>query len=125
MRTTPHDGTEAESPLDVADALSRLDDDRELLCEIIEIFLEDAPLLLDKTRRAVMANDPVGLQRAAHNLKGLAVTLSASDVASAASRLEHMASTRTLVDAAAAVTELEQRLAVLTVEVRRFVKNCR
>ena len=76
-------GDSSSTPMDVRDALSRLGNDHELLSDIIGIFLEDSPALLEKIRRAVMGNDPSALQRAAHSLKGLAATLSAEDVAAA------------------------------------------
>lgn len=126
MRTTtsPSNGNDSQpAPMDVRDALSRLGNDHELLSAIIEIYLEDSPAILEKIRRAVMGNDPRSLQRAAHNLKGLAVTLSAGDVAAAASRLEHMGSSSSLGDAAAAVGELESRLNDLKSAAQRYVKN--
>ena len=128
MRSTisPPDGSDfPQAPMDVQDALSRLDDDRELLSAIIEIYLEDSPALLQKIRRAIMGNDPRALQRAAHNLKGLAVTLSAGDVAAAASRLEHMGSSSSLGDAAAAVSVLEEHLNEMKSAAQRYVKNPR
>lgn len=111
--------------MDVQDALSRLDDDRELLRDIIQIYLEDSPPIFEKIRRAVMANDPRTLQRAAHNLKGLAVTLSAADVAATASRLEHMGASNALGDAALIVAELETHLNELDAAARHYVKNRR
>ena len=128
MRSTisPPDGSDfPQAPMDVQDALSRLDDDRELLSAIIEIYLEDSPALLQKIRRAIMGNDPRALQRAAHNLKGLAVTLSAGDVAAASSRLEHMGASNCLSDAAAAVADLESHLNDLNSAAQRYVKNPR
>lgn len=128
MRSTisPHDGSDSPpAPMDVRDALSRLGDDRELLVAIIEIYLEDSPALREKIRRAVMGNDPRSLQRAAHNLKGLAVTLSAGEVAAAASRLEHMGSSSSLGDAAAVVAELESHLNDLKSAAQLYVKNPR
>ena len=111
--------------MDVQDALSRLDDDGELLRDIIAIYLEDSPALFEMIRRAVMANDPQTLQRAAHNLKGLAVTLSAADVAATASRLEHMGASNALGEAAATVGELESRLNELEAAAHQYVKNRR
>lgn len=111
--------------MDVQDALSRLDDDHELLRDIIEIYLEDSPPLFDKIRHAVMASDSQTLQRAAHNLKGLAVTLSAADVAATASRLEHMGASNALGDAAATVVELETHLNELEAAATQYVKNRR
>jgi HPt (histidine-containing phosphotransfer) domain-containing protein len=124
--TSSHNGSDSPpAPMDVRDALSRLGDDHELLSAIIEIYLEDSPALLEKIRRAVMGNDPGSLQRAAHNLKGLAATLSAGDVAAAASRLEHMGSSNSLANAAAAVAELESQLNDLKSVAQRYVKNPR
>jgi two-component system, sensor histidine kinase and response regulator len=109
--------------MDVRDALSRLGEDRELLASIIEIYLEDSPGLLDKARRAVMGNDPAALQRAAHSLKGLAVTLSANDLAATASRLEHMGAAAYLAEAAAGVTELEACLQDLNAAAKSYLKE--
>ncbi|WP_428306612.1 Hpt domain-containing protein [Lacipirellula sp.] len=117
------DSDSPPSPMNVEEALSRLAGDRDLLRAIIEIFLEDAPPLYEKVRQAVMRNDLPTLHRAAHSLKGLAATLSAHDMAAAASRLEHMASARSMPDGAAAVGELEQRLRELTDAAKRFLKN--
>ena len=117
------DSDSPPSPMNIRDALSRLDDDRELMRAIIEIFLEDAPPLFEKVRQAVMRNDLPTLHRAAHSLKGLAATLSAYDLAAAASRLEQMATAKSLQDGAGAVGELEQRLQELTDAAKRFLKS--
>ena len=109
--------------MNVYEALGRLGNDRELLVSIIEIYLEDSPALLDKARRAVMANDPAALQRAAHGMRGLAVTLSAGDVAAAANRLEHMGASKSLGDAAQAVTELEAKLYELNAVAKAYAGN--
>ncbi len=121
--STQSDARSSAEPMDVRDALSRLEDDRELLNAIVTIYLEDAPKLLEQIRRAVMGNDCRTLQRAAHSMKGLAVTLSACDVAATASRLEQMGSAGSLSDAAAFVVQLEARLGELETFARRFVKN--
>jgi two-component system sensor histidine kinase/response regulator len=109
--------------MDVQDALSRLGDDRELLRDIIKIYLEDSPPIFEKIRRAVMANDSRTLQRAAHTLKGLAVTLSAAEVAATASRLEHMGASNALGDAAATVVELESYLNDLEAAAQRYLTD--
>lgn len=115
----------SSTPMDVGDALSRLGNDRELLSDIIGIFLEDSPALLEKIRRAVMANDPNALQRAAHSLKGLAATLSAEDVAAASRRLELMGASNGLSDAVAAVTQLETLLSELSAAAQGYIQHPR
>lgn len=93
--------------MDVQDALSRLGNDAELLTAIIQIYLEDAPGLLERIKTAVANKDASALQRAAHSLKGLAATLSAADVTCGASRLEHMGGSCSLHGAEAPLEELE------------------
>lgn len=112
-------------PMDVRDALSRLGNDHELLSDIIGIFLEDSPALLEKIRRAVMGNDPTALQRAAHSLKGLAATLSAEDVAAASRRLELMGVSNCLSDAVAAVSQLETLLSELVAAAQGYIQHPR
>ena len=115
----------SSTPMDVGDALSRLGNDRELLSDIIGIFLEDSPALLEKIRRAVMANDPNALQRAAHSLKGLAATLSAQDVTAASRRLELLGASNGLSDAVAAVTQLETLLSELSAAAQGYIQHPR
>src|SRR5688500_15995122 len=91
--------------LDVKDALQRLGNDEELLRDIIQIYLEDSPAMLERIHAAVAAADANELQRAAHILKGLAATLSAAEVVGVAQRLEHIGASRNLTDAASAAED--------------------
>lgn len=113
------DGADLPSPaMDIQDALSRLGGDKELLTAIVEIYLEDSPTLIERIHKAVASTDAKALQVAAHNLKGLAATLSAADVASAASRLEHMGASRNMTEAIACLAELQTAAAELTTEAK-------
>lgn len=125
LTSSSTDSDASPTPMDVRDALSRLGNDRELLSDIIEIYLEDSPALLEKIRRAVMGNDSGALQRAAHSLKGLAATLSAEDVAAASRRLEQIGASNCLDDAVAAVAQLETQLSELNAAAQRYIKKPR
>lgn len=57
--------------------------------ELIDSFLEDAPLGLDALRVAAAAGDAVGWRRHAHSLKSNGVTFGATAFAEAARDLEH------------------------------------
>jgi len=109
--------------MDVSDALQRLGNDEELLREIVKIYLEDAPGIVERIHTAVSAADSNGLRRAAHSLKGLAATLSAHEVAGVTSRLEHMGATRNLAEAAKTVAEVDQRVAELDEAVRVYLRR--
>lgn len=109
--------------LDVKDALQRLGNDEDLLRDIVQIYLEDSPAMVEKIHAAVTGADANGLQRAAHSLKGLAATLSAAEVVGVASQLEHMAASRNLADAASAAAAVDQRIAELNEALREFLRR--
>ncbi len=57
--------------IDLAKILLRLGGDRELFGELIVIYREDYPQLLEEVATAVEARDGEGLHQAGHSLKGL------------------------------------------------------
>ena len=93
-RSTP---TTAENPseqgehLDRASLLDRVEGDQELLAEMIQLFLADAPHLLDAMRNALQQGDMISLERSAHSIKGAAGNMSALVTVNAASQLEQSA----------------------------------
>lgn len=109
--------------MDAEDALHRLGEDRQLLRDIIQIYLEDSPVMVEKIHSTVATEDALGLQQAAHQLKGIAATLSAADVVGVASRLEHMGASRNLSDAAKAVAEVDQLVTSLNQAVKEFLRR--
>ena len=80
--------------------LALMDGDRELLLELIDVFLEDAPQRIQSVRRTLVDRDAEALYRAAHALKGSAGNFGAPDVVSRANRIEALARENDL-DAAA------------------------
>jgi two-component system, sensor histidine kinase and response regulator len=56
--------------IDLAALMDRLAGDRELLQELIGLYLDDEQALIGRVAGAVAAADPVGLARSAHTLKG-------------------------------------------------------
>jgi HPt (histidine-containing phosphotransfer) domain-containing protein len=88
---------EVKTPMSTLDtetlaALRSLQEDGEddLLAELIDLFLEDAPERLDAIRQAVDASDWAGLAERAHSLKGSCASLGAVHMASLCARLEAM-----------------------------------
>ena len=80
--------------------LALMDGDRELLLELIGVFLEDAPQRIQAVRGALADRDADAVYRAAHALKGSAGNFGAPEVVSRANRLEALARENDL-DAAA------------------------
>ncbi|MCC7043974.1 MAG: Hpt domain-containing protein [Acidobacteria bacterium] len=81
---------EVRSPwhFDRAAALVRLDDDEDLLRDIIQQFVSDAPASLSAIEAAIQQGDAPALRDAAHALKGAAGYLAADDLCVAAQELE-------------------------------------
>jgi two-component system sensor histidine kinase/response regulator len=77
--------------LDRASLLERVEGDQELLAEMIQLFLADAPHLLDAMRSALQQGDMILLERSAHSMKGAAGNMSALVTVNAALQLEQSA----------------------------------
>jgi HPt (histidine-containing phosphotransfer) domain-containing protein len=108
--------------LDPATLLAACDDDATLLRELIQVFRADTPGALARVRDAVDRREGSRLREAAHELRGLLATFSAT-AAAAAARLETMGAGGRLDEAgstldglAGMVGRLGPRLEELTIE---------
>jgi signal transduction histidine kinase/CheY-like chemotaxis protein len=79
------------APVDQADLLKRLHGDKALAAEIVRLFMQECPRLLEAIRTALDRREVMAVQRAAHSLKGSASTASATGIAEAAALLELLA----------------------------------
>lgn len=87
---------------DRAAALDRLDHDEDLLREVVQQFIDDAPASLTAIEAAIVTGDADALRDAAHSLKGSAGYLAADDLCVAAQELEGFARARLIDDARSA-----------------------
>jgi len=76
---------------DEAAALKRLDDDHDLLIEMIDLFLEEAPVQLNELVTALSQSNLLALADAAHAIKGMAGHFCAGKTIGIAVKLEHAA----------------------------------
>jgi PAS domain S-box-containing protein len=76
--------------LDESTLRARFEGEPDLLRDVVNLFLDDCPKLLDGVRGAVERGDARGLERAAHKLKGTVANFSARAAYDAALRLEVM-----------------------------------
>ena len=102
---------------DRAAALATVEGDTELLGEIIGLFLEEAPRLLESARDAAARQDGQALERAAHSLKGSAASLGAGTVVAAALTLETLGRAGQTAQVQEALSTLEAALAGLTLRI--------
>jgi len=92
-RAAGPDATQDDQPIFDYDALLALaGGDEELLREIVGMFLEECPTMLEQIDEAIAACDPEGLMQAAHALKGVVANFAVPAAEEAARVLEHMGS---------------------------------
>jgi len=93
-------------PMLVEQALNQVEQDRELLSEVVEIFVDTAPDLLNDLKRAATDADAEALRKAAHSLKGAAANICAEPMRATAFDLEQMGQDGALSDVEHKVTQL-------------------
>jgi PAS domain S-box-containing protein len=79
---------DSDPAFDTKDVLARVEGDRALLAELVDIFREESPRLLSEIRQAMAAHDMKGVERTAHTLRGSVGSFGARAAAQAAHMLE-------------------------------------
>jgi len=100
----------AEPVLDRPAMLATVEHDLDLLRELVEIFLAEAPGLLAQIRSGVEAKNAESVERAAHTLKGALLNFGARRACEAARQLEACGREAQLADAAQLVSRLDSEV---------------
>lgn len=107
--------------LDIAATLERFDQDRQLLDELAELFLQNYPQVVEQLRAAVSQHKVALVQQYAHALKGSISNFCAPRAEDKARRLETLARTGDLTGIDEALAELTDELALLSAEFKRLL----
>jgi HPt (histidine-containing phosphotransfer) domain-containing protein len=100
----------AEPVLDRAAMLATVEQDLELLRELVEIFLAEAPGLLALIRSGLAEQQAEMVERAAHTLKGALLNFGARRACEVARQLEACGREAQLADAAQLVSRLDSEV---------------
>ena len=76
--------------VNLPDLLIRVDNDRKLLCELLRLFKEEFPCLLQALQEAVVRGDLKRVEVTAHTIKGMLANVSFARAAASAASLERM-----------------------------------
>ena len=79
------------APVEIAQLRQLTDNDEEFLCELVELYLEDAPLRMNKLRAAFEQALAPEIKSEAHGLKGASANLSAHGLQKLFAQLEALA----------------------------------
>ena len=96
--------------VDWDEALERVAGDEETLVELVEIFLEQWPQMMDEIEQGVARADHTTLRRAAHTLKGSAAIFGAERVTSVSETLSDMGKKQQLDGADEALRKLQDEM---------------
>jgi two-component system sensor histidine kinase/response regulator len=106
--------------VDLDSLLTGFGGNRKLVREVVDVFIEDTPKMLERLRAACRGNDAVELASAAHAIKGSAGLFSQGAVYQSARRVEQLAKAGDLQQADAACADVEADLAQLLAELRHL-----
>ena len=120
LRTEGHSKGSPRNPvnLDFGPMLKRLGGDEELLDEVIEIFVDQAPKHLDTLRRALSQGDTELVERTAHSIKGELGYLGIATVSQKARELEELGRKHQLEQAARLFTSFETEISDIVAAMR-------
>ncbi len=108
MKTTA--ASDKSDVLNTSEAMERLDGDEELLKEIWDVFIDDAPKQMEILKKAIDTGDTVLTERQAHSLKSAAANIGANLMRSKAFETELAARDRNLNDVHILYEQLEYEL---------------
>lgn len=106
-----------EEILDLKEVLERVQDDRELLLELLDIFFEDYPKKIQEMRKSLRANNVSQVQDLAHSMKGASGNISAKKIYASFLTIEQMAKNNNL-------KAVEETLRVLDGQFAELQKHC-
>ncbi len=89
-------GPEKEVPMDFKKAIEEFEDDENLLLEVLEEFIENVQVQLEKIRQALSDGDAETVRKESHSIKGGAAELAAYPLSRVASELENVGKSRDL-----------------------------
>jgi len=109
--------------VDMPELLSRVDNDRELLRDLLMIFKDDFPRNLEDLRRAVASQDMKAAKVVSHTLKGMLSNLAVAKAAAAAAQLEQLSGGNTTTPLAEALAEFERQVDGLLPEMESYMEE--
>jgi HPt (histidine-containing phosphotransfer) domain-containing protein len=111
--------------VNLADLLARVENDHDLLCELIDIFKEDFPGLMQSLRQSVAREDMKNVEAKSHALKGMLSGLSVTHAATIASGLEQLARAGKRLELTNALALLENEVAGLLPELDGYAEEAK
>ena len=111
------------APLNFTELLARVENDRELLCDLLLIFKREFPHHFHALQKVVARGDSTQVAAVSHTLKGMLANLAATPAAACAAALEQKARAKDVPSFAKALVALEHEALRLLPEVDTFLSE--
>lgn len=115
----------SQDAVDLPDLLERVDNDHDLLCELIGMFKEEFPLVLQSLKQSVVREDIKNVEVTSHALKGMLSALSVRRAAAIAARLEEMGRDGKTLGMTEALALLEHEVSTLLPELDAYTAEAK
>lgn len=112
-----------EPLLSIEETLERMAGDRELLSNLFQLFIDDAPNKLANIARHIAGGETFQVERNAHSLKGAAATVGAPLLCARAAELEQAAKARSAERMEELRLEVHRVCTQTLAEMERFVNG--
>lgn len=109
--------------LDMDKLDQRFEDDLELKHQLMQVFLEEYPVLMEDVRKAVADSDPEALARAAHTVKGSLGYFEATEASKAAFGLEQLGRSGSMQGASEGLDKLEKEMKSVRDAISRILSS--
>jgi len=113
----------AGSAFNLEDLLERVENDRELLRNLLEIFLQDFPRYTCTLKEAVAKGEVQKVQAVSHTLKGMLSNLAMDRASALAAKLEELGRDGQRTGLEGVFRQLEQEVAGLLPEVEKYMRE--
>src|ERR1700674_1276851 len=115
----------SQNAVDLPDLLLRVDNDHDLLCELIEMFKEEFPRVLQSLQQSGVREEKKNVEVPSHALKGMLSGLSVTRAAAIASQLEQMGRDRKSSGITETLALLEHEVANLLPELDAYTAQAK
>jgi HPt (histidine-containing phosphotransfer) domain-containing protein len=98
-------------PIDLPDVMERVQDDKELLLDLFDIFQEDFVAKSAALKKAIADNDMQKVKEVAHSVKGASGNISAKGMYATALQIEQSAKEENMAGVGDLASELDKQFA--------------
>jgi CheY-like chemotaxis protein/HPt (histidine-containing phosphotransfer) domain-containing protein len=117
--------SESSKSVNLDELLARVDNDRELLCDLLSIFKQDFPTLLHSLQTAVAGTDVSQASTISHTLKGMLANLAVTKAAAAAAQIERLARAGDVASLPNALAAFEKEVQGVLPEMETYMAEAR